>query len=83
MTQGDENYLDTNEAAKFLDVSPKTLRNWRHAGKGPAYHKLHRTIRYLVRDLREWQRREVRRIDPRTGQSDPRDAHRASTGPLR
>lgn len=28
------------ETAIYLGVKPKTLRNWRAAGQGPAYHKL-------------------------------------------
>ncbi len=40
------------EAARFLNLSVATLRNWRFQKKGPAYVRLgYRSIRYRVADL--------------------------------
>ena len=47
-----ENFLNDEEAAKFLRLSPQTLRNWRTQSRGPAYIKAGRAIRYAMEDLR-------------------------------
>lgn len=39
------------EAATRLGLKVATLRAWRHQGKGPAYVRLGRAIRYLAIDL--------------------------------
>ncbi len=44
--------VDENEAAKILDVEPRTLRNWRALKKGPKYRKVgERNVRYHRADL--------------------------------
>ncbi len=43
--------MDEKQVAKLLSVSPKTLRNWRYLGRGPAFIKLGRTVRYKISDL--------------------------------
>lgn len=52
-------YLDCliteTEAAKFLNFSISTLRNWRSEGKGPEFIKIsQRTVRYRRRELNAW-----------------------------
>jgi hypothetical protein len=47
-----EDYLNDVEAAKFLRLSPQTLRNWRTQCRGPVYIKAGRAIRYAIEDLR-------------------------------
>ena len=50
-----EDYLNDVEAAKFLRLSPQTLRNWRSQCRGPAYIKAgRRAIRYSSDDLRKF-----------------------------
>ena len=49
-----EDYLNDVEAAKFLRLSPQTLRNWRTQSKGPAYIRAGRAIRYAINDLRDF-----------------------------
>ena len=44
--------MKDTEAAKFLGLSPQTLRNWRHTCRGPAYVKAGRAVRYDEADLR-------------------------------
>lgn len=44
--------LTEEHAAKYLGVAPGTLKNWRSAGQGPRYIKIHhRLIRYDLVDL--------------------------------
>ncbi len=47
----EKSYLTTAEAARFLDLSPRTLERWRGTGNGPMYRKLGRAVRYAVADL--------------------------------
>lgn len=62
-------YVNDVEAAKILSSSPQTLRNWRHLGRGPAYSKRGRMVRYLVSDLLDFM--SAGRIDPqRRGASE-------------
>lgn len=50
MEQNDR-YINDVEAAMMLSASPQTLRNWRSMGRGPAYCKRGRMVRYRVQDL--------------------------------
>jgi predicted DNA-binding transcriptional regulator AlpA len=46
---------DTQQAAEFLGLKPRTLEVWRMRGEGPPHIRLgSRTIRYLEADLQEW-----------------------------
>lgn len=57
-----ENYLNDREAAKFLNLSPQTLRNWRAQCQGPAYIKVgRRSVRYDIDDLKAFM--EGNRVD--------------------
>ena len=49
--QEHDRFVNDVEAAKILAVSPQTLRNYRHLGRGPSYCKRGRMVRYRVRDL--------------------------------
>ena len=42
------------QAAKLLNLSPRTLQNWRVARNGPQYIRVGRAIRYRRRDLIAW-----------------------------
>lgn len=59
-----DRFVNDIEASKILSVSPQTLRNYRHIGKGPAYSKPHgsRMVRYKVADLLDYM--TAGRIDP-------------------
>lgn len=52
--------LSSEDAARALGVCPKTLANWRCAGKGPAYVHISDSPRspvlYLIEDLENWLR---------------------------
>jgi excisionase family DNA binding protein len=62
----DQILLSTVEAAKYLQMSRRTLEKFRVTGGGPPYHKLGRLVRYLLRDLDKWIAR-----GRRTSTSDP------------
>lgn len=46
--------LTTEEVAVWLQVAPKTLRNWRSAGIGPTALKLHGVVRYDRYAVEAW-----------------------------
>jgi excisionase family DNA binding protein len=46
--------LTETEAAVRLGLKVATLRAWRHQGRGPAYVRLGRAIRYLAADVDEF-----------------------------
>ncbi|BBO72836.1 hypothetical protein DSCW_02530 [Desulfosarcina widdelii] len=62
MSFNDENLVPDTEASVILNVAVQTVRNWRHKGAGPAYHKFGRAVRYRIRDLREYIRQN--RVEP-------------------
>ena len=61
--------LTEADAAARLHVKGATLRAWRHQGRGPAFVRYGRAVRYLVRDIDEFER--VNRHVPNSG-GDPR-----------
>lgn len=44
-------FLTERQAAAFLNQSVKTLQSMRWTGRGPAFHKLGRSVRYSREDL--------------------------------
>jgi predicted site-specific integrase-resolvase len=62
-TQKTGQALNEKQAAAMLGVSMKTLQAWRFQGKGPAYCKLGRAVRYLPQDLTDYA--QGARIQPR------------------
>jgi hypothetical protein len=51
MNAENDRFLTDVEAAKILAVSPQTLRNYRHLGRGPSYCKKGRLVRYRLTAL--------------------------------
>jgi transposase len=48
-------YMTTKEASAFIGVSKKTLENWRHQGRGPAFLKIsHKLVKYQIDDIIQW-----------------------------
>ena len=43
--------MPESEAASRLGLKVATLRAWRHQGRGPAYVRLGRAVRYLASDI--------------------------------
>ncbi len=52
--------LNETEAARFLDVQPKTLSAWRYRGTGPIFRKVGRLVKYLQTDLEEYLSKQAR-----------------------
>ncbi|MBI4882893.1 MAG: helix-turn-helix domain-containing protein [Actinobacteria bacterium] len=46
-----ENLLTCTETAEHLGVPEKTLAQWRYHGKGPAYVKIGKYVRYRPGDV--------------------------------
>jgi hypothetical protein len=66
-------YVDERAAALYLDLSPRTLQEWRRRGGGPPYRVVSsRCIRYDTRDLDSWMDARVRTstMDEGTHQTD-------------
>jgi len=57
-----DRFVNDVVAAEMLSASPQTLRNWRHLGRGPAYSKRGRMVRYRVEDLLDFM--SAGRVDP-------------------
>ena len=53
---GEQGYLNTLQAAKYLGVNRKKLDRLRSEGGGPAYYKFGSSVRYRLEDLEEWAR---------------------------
>ena len=75
-------YLRTQEAARFLGLSERTLEKHRTYGTGPTYRKLGGRVVYGLDDLQAWADRGTvtSTSDPRGGIVAPADAADASAG---
>ena len=62
----DTRYLNNDEAAHFLKLSPRTLEKLRVLGTGPQFRKFGRRVVYDVADLVTW---SDQRIFERTTQA--------------
>jgi excisionase family DNA binding protein len=56
-------FLTLDQAAAFLNLPSKTLRDWRLKRQGPPAHKFGRALRYNLADLESWA--EAQREDAR------------------
>lgn len=72
-------YLRTQEAARFLGLSPRTLEKHRTYGTGPRYSKLGGRVVYRLDDLQEWANRGLKSStsDPGHGTVLPAKRHAA------
>ncbi len=57
-----ETPLCTKAAARYVGLNPRTLDQWRYQGKGPAYLRIGRSIRYIQSELLAWL--EAGRVSP-------------------
>lgn len=46
--------MTTREAAEYLRLATTTLEHWRLSGKGPAFVRWGRTIRYKREEIDSW-----------------------------
>lgn len=74
-----QRYLRTQEAARFLGLSGRTLEKHRTYGTGPIYRKLGGRVVYSVDDLQAWADRGLvaSTSDPRGGSVLPAKHHAA------
>ena len=49
-----ERYLDNEQAAHYLKLSPRTLDRQRLTGEGPRFRKFGRRVVYAIEDLEAW-----------------------------
>jgi len=47
-------YLSTRQLAELTGLSHVTLELWRRQGRGPAFLRLGRRVRYDMRDVETW-----------------------------
>lgn len=47
-------YLNNDEAAAYLHLSPRTLEKQRVVGGGPKFRKFGRRVVYAIEDLENW-----------------------------
>lgn len=52
-------YLDTEQAAAYLHLAPRTMVNQRALGTGPRWHKAGGRVLYTRRDLKSYVRSGV------------------------
>ena len=63
-------YLRTQEAARFLGLSERTLEKHRYFGTGPAYRRIGGRVVYSVDDLRAWADIGIKHSTSDPGQDD-------------
>jgi predicted DNA-binding transcriptional regulator AlpA len=68
-------FVRTHEAARLLDLSPRTLEKYRCHGMGPVFRKLGGRVVYAVEDLEAWAAQAACRST-----SDPRYADARAGG---
>lgn len=54
LTMGRLTYLSNQQAAMFLNLSPRTLEKYRVIGGGPIFRKFGRRVVYARTDLEAW-----------------------------
>jgi predicted site-specific integrase-resolvase len=57
-----QNWITEKTASEMSAFSIQTLRNWRHLGRGPAYSKVGRSVRYRLEDVQKYLKQG--RVDP-------------------
>lgn len=55
----EDRLLRPDEVAELLGVPVGTMANWRYQGRGPAFVKVGRHVRYRRRDVDAWIDRHV------------------------
>jgi hypothetical protein len=54
-------FLNTEQAAAYLKISPRLLKRLRRAGKGPVFRRHSRYVQYHIDDLDAWSRDQASR----------------------
>jgi hypothetical protein len=61
--------LAERDAGRYIGYRPTALRLWRAEGRGPAYYRAGRTVRYRIADLDAWML--SRRVETRDSRRAP------------
>lgn len=67
-------FLSNDQAAGFLNLSPRTLEKLRVVGGGPTFSKLGRRVVYALEDLQSWVAAKRRASTSDTRYVDARDS---------
>ncbi|MFH9266971.1 helix-turn-helix domain-containing protein [Streptomyces sp. NPDC017546] len=51
-------FLNLQDAAKYLGISPNTLYVWRHRRQGPPSFRMGRRVMYRITTLNQWVREQ-------------------------
>lgn len=71
--------LPERVAAPYLGFTMSAMRVWRREGRGPAYIRTGRSVRYLVSDLDAWMARHRVETRDSTPVHDSAPAHESGT----
>lgn len=55
--------ITPEKTAEILEVSTRTLANWRSDGGGPAFYKKGRIVFYDLQEVEDFERQRVRRVE--------------------
>jgi predicted DNA-binding transcriptional regulator AlpA len=75
-----ENPVDEHEAARYVGFTASALRVWRWQGRGPAFIRHGRSVRYLPSDLDAWLTRHRVETSESRGPRDHSRKRRAPRG---
>ena len=67
-------WMSSAEAARYLGLTPDTLRDYRSKGRSPRFFKLGWNVFYAGADLDDWFARRARRAGEGGARSDPERA---------
>lgn len=56
-----DDFIPSDDAAQWLGLSPRTLERFRLEGRGPAYFKFGRVVRYRRSTLLSWAEKQLRK----------------------
>jgi predicted DNA-binding transcriptional regulator AlpA len=54
MSEHDNDILTPEQTADLLQVSPRTVEEWRRTHTGPPWRRMGRHVRYLYREVLVW-----------------------------
>jgi excisionase family DNA binding protein len=61
--------VDEQLVSEITGIKIRTLRKWRHQGRGPAVRRVEgRLVRYSLQDVQEWMRDQPRLTSENTNQ---------------
>jgi hypothetical protein len=66
-----ERFLDNEQAAHYLKLSPRTLDRQRLTGEGPRFRKFGRRVVYAIEDLEAWANEHIYRCTHSGNESAP------------